>query len=160
MQISKDNPFKIFSLIFSLPTEEIIEELKRMDIPVLSEESKKILKETDLEKLKIEYTRVFVNAFPKVPCPPYESYYREGNVYGETSIQVEKIYKQHGLKYSYEGEPPDHISVELEFMALKNDQKFLERLKQWIPKFTECVKKNSEIYAPIAKDLENFIKNA
>jgi len=149
--------FKLFSLIFSPPTEETLNEIKKLGLDELSEESKKILLETDPQELLIEYTRTFINAFPKVPCPPYESYYKEGVVYGESSVQVEKIYRSHGLIYDYKSEPPDHISVELEFLALKEDIEFLERLKKWIPLFTKCVKENSRMYAPLARDLEDFI---
>jgi len=141
-QLNKN--FKLFSLIFSPPTKDVLEEIKKMDLSILSEESRKVLQETDPKELMIEYTRVFINAFPRVPCPPYESYYKEGTVYGESSVQVEKIYRQHNLVYDYKSEPPDHISVELEFLALTEDSSFLTRLKSWVPKFIECVKNNSK----------------
>ena len=151
--------FKLFSLIFSPPTKETLEEIKKLGLEGLSEESRRILLETDQQELLIEYTRTFINAYPKVPCPPYESYYREGVVYGEASVQVEKIYRNHGLIYDYKSEPPDHISVELEFLAIEEDIEFLERVKKWVPLFTKCVKENSKIYASLAIDLEKFIKS-
>jgi nitrate reductase assembly molybdenum cofactor insertion protein NarJ len=151
--------FKLFSLIFSYPSEEVLEEIKSMvenlpEFKVLLEQFFKV----DLETLQTEYTRLFISTFPTLVCPPYESYYREGLVYGDTSVEVREIYERHGLKYTYESEPPDHISVELEFLSITNSREFLRRLKEWVFDFTERVKKNSTVYGVFAEELEKFLE--
>lgn len=73
-----------------------------------------------LEALSVEYTRLFINSFEGVLANPYESVYKshDKNVMGQASLDVLKIYRDYGLELSrgYK-EPPDHIAVEMEFMA-------------------------------------------
>ncbi|MFQ5909825.1 MAG: molecular chaperone [Thermoplasmata archaeon] len=101
------------------------------------------------------------------PPPPYESLYRSGaeTVFGGESLQVRQEYRRFGLTMAqeYGGEPPDHISFELDFMAylcsleadawskenpqeasrlLKAQKRFLEEhLLRWIPKFCSNIRK-------------------
>jgi len=153
--------FRFFSLIFSYPSEKVLEELETLarDIPEYSG-LVEMLKTHTLEELQTEYTRLFITDHPTLTCPPYESYYREGSVYGNASVEVREIYESHGLEYSFEGEPPDHISVELEFIALTGDRKFVSRVREWVFYFTERVRENSEIYGPFAEELERLIENS
>jgi TorA maturation chaperone TorD len=110
-----------------------------------------------LEEVQTEYTRLFISAYPALLCPPYESYYREGLVYGQTSIDAEEWYRQYHLQFSGENEPPDHLSVELEFLAITGDSAFGQKLREWVPKFTERVKASSTIYGACTEDLERFL---
>ncbi len=76
-----------------------------------------------VETLSVEFTRLFRGVKPNYsPLPPYESVYREnpGRVFGELSIEVKRLYHHFGLDLASEfhGEPPDHLSFELEFMHL------------------------------------------
>ena len=151
--------FKFFSLVFSYPSQETLDEVESLAINIPEyAHLVEMLKSHSLEELQTEYTRLFVTDFPTLTCPPYESYYREGSLYGNASIEVEDIYRDRGLEYSFEGEPPDHISVELEFLALTGDERFAERMKEWVFEFTERVKENSKIYGPLAEELEKLIK--
>ncbi len=114
------------------------------------------------EAASVEFTRLFrgVNPFYS-PLPPYESVYREegGRVFGELTVTVHREYRRFGLDLAsgLSGEPPDHISFELEFMHLlccqeaeawENDdedealrlllaeREFLrEHLVTWLPQF-------------------------
>lgn len=151
--------FRFFSLIFSYPSEKMLEEIEALvtHLPEYSQLVEKFRSHT-LEELQTEYTRLFVTDFPTLTCPPYESYYREGSLYGNASIEVEDIYRNHGLEYSFEGEPPDHISVELEYLALTGDEEFVRRMKEWVFEFTERVRKNSGIYGLFAEELEKLLK--
>ncbi len=151
--------FKLFSLIFSFPTEETINEMKELveEIPEYAHVVEKLTR-INLEELQTEYTRLFVSSYPTLECPPYESFYREGLVYGESSVEVREIYESRGLEYTHLSEPPDHVSVELEFLALTDDQEFFERMKEWIFEFTERVKKHSKIYDLAAKELEKLFE--
>ena len=38
-----------------------------------------------LNQIQGEHTRLFISAYPHVPCPPYESAYREGELMGEAT---------------------------------------------------------------------------
>ncbi|MFQ6015785.1 MAG: molecular chaperone [Anaerolineae bacterium] len=68
-------------------------------------------------RVEEEYTRLFT---VKPAAPPYESFYLdpEGYTRGWILVQLEREYAEAGLALSPSlKEPPDHIAVELEFMA-------------------------------------------
>jgi TorA maturation chaperone TorD len=69
----------------------------------------------DLRVLQGEYVRLFINALPEVPCPPYGSFYLEGALMGESTVQVRNLYLSYGFQTD---EMADHVAVELEFLAL------------------------------------------
>jgi TorA maturation chaperone TorD len=72
-----------------------------------------------LLELQKEYTRLFINARPKVPAPPYGSLYleKDGLLWGKTTVDAVKIYIDSGLKIADEFKDiPDHFATELEFM--------------------------------------------
>ncbi len=156
------NCYRYFSLLFSYPTEENLREIRDLSKSgdVVGLRSHEALMNLPLDEVQAEYTRMFISAYPAMLCPPYESYYREGLVYGNSSVAAAEWYQKHGLDFTFEGEPPDHLSVELEFLAIVKDRVFLERLREWIYKFTERVKTNSRIYGTCAEDLEDFLKTA
>ncbi len=156
------NLYRYFSLLFSYPTEETLRQIKDLsrNADVAGLRSHETLEAVPLEEIQAEYTRMFISAYPKLLCPPYESYYREGLVYGDSSIAAREWYRRQSLDFTLEGEPPDHLSVELEFLAIRKDRAFLEKLREWIYQFTERVKNNSTIYGRCAEDLEDFLKEA
>lgn len=102
-----------------------------------------------LEQLQIEYTRLFINAAPAVIAPPYSSIYldQEGNLYGPSAVWVKQFYHQHGFDLAGEGDIPDHLALELEFLALLIDEgeenaaeQFLNHhFRKWFPLFSERV---------------------
>ncbi|MEW5745581.1 MAG: molecular chaperone TorD family protein [Nitrospirota bacterium] len=156
------NPYRLFSLVFSYPTEKTVAAVSEAvdDEAALLTACVQQMQCTPLEQLQEEYTRLFINSYPTLLCPPYESFYRDGTLYGSSSAEVKEIYKTYGLDYTYEGEPPDLLSVELDFLALTNDGAFLERLNGWIFAFTKRVKEHSGIYGPCAEELEEFLRAA
>ncbi len=156
------NPYRYFSLIFSYPEKESLEEIRELsgNGHLSSFRSFKALGSVPLEKVQAEYTRLFISSYPALLCPPYESYYREGIVYGGSSVEVGELYERRGLKFSYEGEPPDLLSAELDFLAITNDSSFLRRLKEWVFEFTASVKEHSKLYDVCADELETFLKTA
>jgi putative dimethyl sulfoxide reductase chaperone len=155
------NPFRCFSLVFSYPTRETLRELGglRDSAELAGIRCLASLTSVPLEELETEFTRLFISAFPALPCPPYESFYREGVVYGKTTTDVRDIYKSHGFDYVYEGEPPDLLSVELDFLSMIDDSAFLNRFKEWVFEFTKRVKSSSGIYGVCAQELENLLNN-
>ncbi len=156
------NLYRYFSLLFSYPTEETLKQMRELSGAgnFTGLRSRGVLEAVPLEEVQAEYTRMFISAYPKLLCPPYESYYREGLVYGNSSVATGEWYRKQGLDFTFEGEPPDHLSVELEFLAMRDDRAFLEKLREWIYQFTDRVKNNSAIYGRCAEDLEDFLKEA
>lgn len=144
------NKFDCLAILFLYPQKPILDQYKvcakgfGLEIP-------------DLETLQVEYTRLFINAYPKVIAPPYESFWREKEIYGEATIKIKKLYAACGLDTSKNWHDlPDHISAELAFLAYLEEnystehfdikQRLLEEhLKQWVNKFSEVVKNNTTL---------------
>ncbi len=127
----------------------------------------------ELERtISVEFTRLFRGVKPLYsPPPPYESVYREetGRVFGELTFMVHQEYRRFGfdLLDSFSGEPPDHLSFELEFMhllcsreaeawakededealrLLSAEQEFLrEHLTKWVPKLCSEVRQHDRV---------------
>lgn len=93
--------------------------------------------------LENEYVRLFINALPEVPCPPYGSVYLEGSLMSSSTVRLRRIYWSYGFDSV---EMPDHISVELEFLAVlaalgeqaesrEDYLEILDHLRSWTPEF-------------------------
>ncbi len=138
---------------------------------------------SDLELLKIEFTRLFIGPY-SLPAPPYGSVYieKERKVMGDSTMDAQKRYKNCGLDISSNfKEVPDHITVELEFMfflifkeiesirsnvpeqaqeiVLHQKSFLIEHLNMWIPDFTDCVIEHAgtEFYRNLAKATRVFV---
>lgn len=72
-----------------------------------------------LDDLQIEYTRLFINAVPHTPVPPYASIYMDGDgtLQGRTTEKIRDFYRERGFDVASEAEPADHISQQLHFLA-------------------------------------------
>jgi TorA maturation chaperone TorD len=73
------------------------------------------------ERARQQYVALFVAAKPAVLCPPFESYFRGDGVApaGEILAGLGREYREFGMQLaSSVSEPPDHIAIELEFMAV------------------------------------------
>ena len=98
-----------------------------------------------LEPLQVEHTRLFVNAIPKAIAPPYGSVYlsADGMLYGRSAEKTKAFYHEQGFGLAGEGDIPDHITFELEFLALlaeegkaQEEELFLQKhFRPWFPKF-------------------------
>jgi len=128
------------------------------------------------ETYEVEFTRLFINAYPKLPCPPYESFYKEGRLMGDCTIRLRELYRSFGVDVAKE--MPDNISVELEFMGIltkmENSTREYERtrvikaeeimlrehLAGWVSKFSSCVNREAhvELYRKAALLLSHFIE--
>lgn len=70
--------------------------------------------------LQRDYTRLFINAFPRMVAPPYSSVYLDGKgkVWGESTSWVNNLYREAGLEIAEEFHNiPDHAAAELNFAA-------------------------------------------
>jgi len=133
--------------------------------------------------LGVEFTRLF-RGIRRGECrPPYESVYREGTISGACSSRVNAWYRRFGLDLtsSFEGEPPDHIAFELDFMRnlcnkeaeangrgiyqeacrlLQAQKEFLdEHLLMWVGEFCSEVKEHdgTGFYKGVAELTEGWL---
>lgn len=142
-----------------------------------------LLDRSSADQLSVTYNRLFVGPMPPL-AHPYESVYRStnGQLMGQTTIQVIEAYSKAGvaLDEAYH-DLPDHVAVELEFMAylvqkeaaaraaddeplatthLHQQQAFLrEHLTRWIPHFCHRVVEADRggFYGHAALTLATFI---
>ena len=139
-----------------------------------------------LETLAIEFTRLFLGPASPVAVP-FASYYlsESKRLMTEETISVRKKYLDAGLASKYlHSVPDDHISTELEFLALlaqetttfyesgeleKASQSYeimndflVNHLAQWTPEFAELIIDNSEedFFKGAALVLRGLIKSA
>lgn len=175
--------YKILSLIFHRPDREFARYLRNgflNDMAFLNSDEVKgfsgFLKEhneKDDEQfynlLAVEYTRLFITGIPELPCPPYESLYREKEVMGNSTLEVLESYSGAGLKVLENfHDLPDHVAVELEFLYYLMDKgnteahdSFIKKhVSKWVPEFCEQVEKNDRIgfYKHAAEILKQFVK--
>jgi putative dimethyl sulfoxide reductase chaperone len=73
------------------------------------------LESLPLERWQAEHTRLFVSGYPKTPCLPFESAYRQGNMGGTAALDLQGLYRRAGLEASQT--PPDYLGTQLEFAA-------------------------------------------
>jgi len=146
--------YRFLSRAFAYPNEALVPELEKCleELGEAPETFTKLVEAFGKEKqeqLQGEYTRLFLNGYPKTPCIPYESVYLEKRMLGEASLAVGAAYAE----WEMQVEPGvlDHVSTELEFLAFlasaesmggrlakdarKASESFLtEHLCRWVPR--------------------------
>ncbi len=131
-----------------------------------------------LEELLWEYTKLFIGPY-RLPSPPWESVYTSPQrlMMQEAAGQVLAIYREAGLVVSTSEVLPDHIGVELNFLAvllqkthLETEQKdhylditgrfITEHLLRWVPEFTRDMENaaGTPFYKAVAKSTRNIIE--
>jgi putative dimethyl sulfoxide reductase chaperone len=133
-----------------------------------------------IEALSVDYGALFLGPF-KLLAPPYGSVYMEdATVMGDSTMNAKSLYSQEGLDVSIK-EPPDHICVELEFLAFlirreadenamgdpeaaavyrRKQQSFLElHLGAWVAEFAERVEQQArtDFYRTLARLTHDFV---
>ncbi|MHC1600517.1 MAG: TorD/DmsD family molecular chaperone [Candidatus Methanospirareceae archaeon] len=131
------------------------------------------------EELRDEYTRLFIGPH-RLPVQPYESWWIDGKLMGNSLLKVKNEYRKAGIAKSRDyAEPEDHIAFELKFMqylceeeistmdnneriaeCLKLQHKFLnEHLLQWVPVFCDSLYECelSDFFKGVAKITKGFI---
>jgi len=140
--------------------------------------------EASLDKLEIEYTRLFVNAYPRIPAPPYSSVYldKDRQVWGPGTAQAGRFYEEAGLSPSEDfADIPDHVSAELEFISylileqqklqpegtsagrdtVEIEERFLaDHFLKWVAQFLNQVVKSTEnaFYGTVAHLALRFVE--
>ncbi len=131
-----------------------------------------------LEDLLWDYTRMFIGPY-KLPCPPWESVYRSHAklMMQDAADDVRGIYAAFGLSVEETGVMPDHIGIELNFLALVYEragnedgqqsdcirigQMFLnDHLTKWVPQFTMDMEMaaDSHLYKALARTTRNTLE--
>ncbi|HLN61418.1 MAG TPA: molecular chaperone TorD family protein [Symbiobacteriaceae bacterium] len=75
----------------------------------------KAARESSLEELQGEYTRLFVAGMPTTPLRLVEAVQREGMLVGQATEAVATMYWRFGLEVT--DREPDHLTAELEFLT-------------------------------------------
>ncbi len=126
-----------------------------------------------LDTLKTAYTRLFIGP-GDVRCPPYENVYRDpesngghGHVLGDATKSVVEWYRRYDLAPdSTWTDLPDHIAVELEFIASLEStdpdavSAFVhEHPQQWMPPFLKAVRQHADrpFYSHLAEVTEEYV---
>lgn len=137
----------------------------------------------DLERLEVEYTRLFCGIQDGYgPPPPYESLYREGRLMGDSTQDVIGMYGAAGFGMIEQTvSPQDHIGAELKFMSMlcyeeagaleqgdeaavrrlwAHQEAFLDRhLAAWVPDYCRRIEAESRepFYAAAAALTEKIL---
>jgi TorA maturation chaperone TorD len=149
------NTLRLLGLMLCMPDEESLSLLQ-----TLSTEQSWMqagldeLSQTPLDQWQGEYTRLFVNGFPKTAAPPYESVYRDETMFGPVVDTLHDLYREAGLAI---GEmPADYLGTQLEFAAHLADSEdpraehwqtrlWQEHLRHWLPRFTADLCQHSKL---------------
>ena len=182
----RNSAIKIYSFLFRYPEEKHVEyvlngqleELFQLSVSSKNPTFQKYQSWRDiyfntpqslLETLQVDYTRLFITAYPSVLAPPYVSYYKERSLMGQVSSSILDVYHQHGFDLNdANSEMPDHISTVLEFLYRlletgegdKQAHKFYTNyLKWWLPQWEDKIKKHAEtpFYPLAASALVKFL---
>ena len=73
-----------------------------------------------LKRVSVDRTRLLRGVNPQFsPPPPYESVYKDGRLWGKSTVEVSQTYGRLGIKLPDSWtEPPDYIGIELDTMRL------------------------------------------
>lgn len=130
------------------------------------------------DRLLWDYTRLFVGPY-HLPCPPYESVYTtpERLLLQDAVQEVQDLYLRAGVQVGTEQFMPDHVGVELGFLAALVEkaashpdealryaglaETFLEtHLRAWLPRFASDLEAAAEtpFYQSLARLLKQVIE--
>jgi TorA maturation chaperone TorD len=121
-----------------------------------------------LEHWQSEYTRLFLNGRNAIPCPPFESAYRNHCLANEVTDQLRTLYRKAGIEA--EGFPADYLGTQLQCAAYLLEQDnprarelfgklWREHLLRWLPAFIADLEQACALrfYLLVARRLGRFI---
>ena len=127
--LAREGAYRLLAACFYTPDTVLLEErpwkalatVLRQLSPVAAQQVGRMeaAAETDCSTLVVEHARLFIGPFALVAAPYGSVYLDPGRtVMGDSAVKVEAFYRQYGLSLDEDmHEPPDHIAIELEFMA-------------------------------------------
>ncbi|QOJ78860.1 molecular chaperone TorD family protein [Infirmifilum lucidum] len=128
------------------------------------------------DELLREYTRLFVNDYPELKCPPFETYWRDGKrtIYGSGYSSLLEIYRQASLESSPEVRLPlEHVALELELMyylvvssadnagfLCLQEKLFKNHIGRWAEPYAQCLESSASLdnYRASAKLLRELYR--
>ncbi|WP_236786449.1 TorD/DmsD family molecular chaperone [Allochromatium tepidum] len=149
------------AMLLAMPETDALEALREIadEEPWLAEPIAE-LESLPPERWQAEHTRLFVSGYPKTPCPPFESAYRQGNMGGTAAPDLQGLYRRAGLE---SGEvPPDYLGTQLEFAAYLLDagsgegdtdcsagtlaaELWSNHLCRWLPRFARDLQTQADL---------------
>jgi len=120
------------------------------------------LERLPLEDWQAEHTRLFLNGYPRTPCPPFESAYRHGQMGGAVVADIAALYRRAGLE-SREV-PPDYLGTLLECVAWLEEEGdpacllaelWEKHLLGWLPRYALDLQTHGglELYRALGRQL-------
>lgn len=122
------------------------------------------LEQTSLEEWQAEHARLFISGHPKTVCPPFESAFLGGAMFGGVCDQLGDFYRRAGLQA--DGAPPDYLGTLLECAAFLLEQScghsnellqelWREHLAAWLPRIGSALQQESRllIYRQLGQQL-------
>jgi TorA-specific chaperone len=105
-------------------------------------------------RMESEYVRIFINTKGGVAAPLYHSVYQAGSsgLMGPAARDMARRISESGLAIGAEGEPADHLCVEIEYLSRllagggpgipEPAMGFARVMSEWIPDFRDAVKRS------------------
>lgn len=119
------------------------------------------------EEWQAEHTRLFISGHPKTVCPPFESAFLGGTMFGPACERLGDLYLHAGLQA--EGAPPDYLGTIMECIAYLMEQPHAhsevllqrlwhEHLISWLPGFSAALQAGSHLllYRVLGSRLERL----
>ncbi|PWB56481.1 MAG: molecular chaperone TorD [Nitrosomonadales bacterium] len=120
-----------------------------------------------LEEWQAEHTRLFISGHPRTVCPPFESAFLGGTMFGASCGRLSDLYRRAGLEA--EGAPPDYLGTMLECAAWLAEQPcghsrelsrelWQDHLAAWVPRFSATLRMdgNLALYRELGKQMEGL----
>lgn len=152
MHIDDSDQLRILAALLAMPADDALDALRdiRQGAPWL-QTSLPELEQIPLDRWQAEHTRLFLSGYPKTPCPPFESAYRQGTMGGTSARDVEDLYRRAGLRSSEA--PADYLGTMLECAAYLQEQgkhDLLRELREdhlerWLPRFAGDLVNSAEL---------------
>ncbi len=114
----------------------------------------------DLTPLQVDYTALFINAFPATRAHPFAGwYYGDSHIMGSSDRKMRQFYSRFGMECDDLQIPADHITVELEFLALMAEryhatgdvifhqamqEMMHQHMEPWVFRFLEKVQESAQ----------------
>lgn len=159
---------RLYSGLLASPGNDSLEILRELTgeyawlCPPLAE-----LESLPLEEWQAEHGRLFISGHPKTACPPFESAFVGGAMFGAACDQLGELYRRAGLQA--EGAPPDYLGTQLECAAYLLEQpcghnhELLQELWQkhlasWAPRFGTALQEESRLllYRELGQQFEGL----
>jgi TorA maturation chaperone TorD len=154
LSIEKKHPndLRVLATLLAMPEADALDALRDM-LPATHwlAEGLPELERMPLEHWQAEHTRLFVSGYPKTPCPPFESAYRQGTMGGTAASDLGGLYRRAGLQAA--DVPADYLGTMLECAAYLKEQgmddlfrELLdEHMEKWVPRFARDLQDQADL---------------